>query len=457
MKVLARTRLRGFTLVELMVSLVAGLIVTIAVVGMARSATLSFYEQTRLSTVQATVRSGAERLRQDLARASFMSTGNIHLARNDSKSVAPGQKISHIPGAASPARYAALVNLQGIHIAVGGSATPTGAQGPNSLSTVNGLNPDMLEITGNFTTDDSYRGKLQGDTITLQVPIAPDYFGDVANSRLLVSGETSLRTAFCPGTANGTACPFIARVVDPRGCQHYAVISTVAMSGANGAIQLSAPLTGSPVLTPAQDESSCGANDQEEVSISPVQRVRWYIGPTNPVLSADTAVEPEPGNKFDLYREILDASTAAGGTVASPGGRQLVAEYAVDLKFGITVDDANPLLAPPANHRVFDMDLNPLDITDWTKAASSTTNTIPAAPALPYSGPAPQRVRSVRFRLATRAALPDRRSNITIIPTQPWYLSRYCVGAAMATCTNFARVRTIMSEVALTNQLGMTY
>ena len=96
-------RARGFTLVELMTSLLAGLVVTMSVVALARSATTSFYEQARLTTVEGTVRAGAERLRQDLSRASFMSTGNMKLARNDSISVPVGQKISHLPGAAAGA------------------------------------------------------------------------------------------------------------------------------------------------------------------------------------------------------------------------------------------------------------------------------------------------------------------------------------------------------------------
>ena len=38
----------------------------------------------------------------------------------------------------------------------------------------------------------------------------------------------------------------------------------------------------------------------------------------------------------------------------------------------------------------------------------------------------------------------------------PGYISRYCTEAATP-CKNFARARTIMSEVQLINQAGMTY
>ncbi len=428
-------RRRGFTLVELMVSLLAGLIVTTAVVGLARTATTTFYEQARLSTTEATVRSGAERLRQDLARASFMSTGNIFLARNDSGTVPFSQKISHMPGALTPSRYGALNDLQGLRINVGGSALAA------PLSVANGLSPDSIELTGNFTTDDSYRGTLNGNTIVLRAT------SDVAVARLIAGADPNMavHNAFCPGTIPPAAPPpHMARVVDLRGCQHFVLISTVVGNALGATVTFAAPTGGGqPVLTPAEDQSTCGANDMEEVTISPLQRVRWYVGATATSLQADPLVEAVD-RKYDLYREILDGT---GARIPAPGGPQVVAEYAVDLKFGISVDDPAVGLIPPANHKSFDMDANPSEITQWTRAASSTL----------AGGPGPQRVRAVRFRLATRAALNDRREDLKLIPAQPQFISRYCTELPLAGCGKWARVRTIMSEVTLMNQLGMAY
>jgi Tfp pilus assembly protein PilE/mRNA-degrading endonuclease toxin of MazEF toxin-antitoxin module len=433
----ARARARGFTLVELMVSLVAGLIVTIAVVGLARTATTTFYEEARLSTTEATVRSAAERLRQDLSRVSYMSTGNIKLARNDSPSVPFGQKISHIPGAATPSRYGALTdNLSGIRITVGGSQAA--AQGPNNLSTVNGLNPDSIELTGNFTTDDSYRGKMNGSN-----SIVLDVGKDPAVARLIAGPDPdkAVRNAFTPGSQSGTIPPFLARVVDPRGCLHFVVISNAVATATTVTLSFAAAVTGNPVLLPTEDESTCGANDQEEVSINPIQTVRWYIGATNTALAPDPSVN-QVGNKFDLYREIVDAS---GASIAAPGGPQVVAEYVIDLKFGISVDSPAAALPPPTNQLTFDMDTDGVAIGNWTQAASATST----------GNPAPHRVRAVRFRLATRASLPDRDAPLSLLPGQP-YISRYCTQAATP-CKQFARVRTIMSEATLMNQAGMTY
>jgi type II secretory pathway pseudopilin PulG len=444
----ARSGAYGFTLVELMVSLVAGLIVTIAVVGLARTATTSFYEEARLSTVEGSVRSASERLRQDLVRTAYMSTGNLPLAGLDSPTPPPalavpyGQRISHVSGA-SPSRYGAITqNLQGIRLNVNGSKVATDTT--HGLATLNGLSPDELILTGNFTTDDAYRGKVVANTIVVRVfdtdGVTPS---DPAVGRLIAGPDPdkAVRNAFAPGAQpSGVIYPALARVVDVRGCSHFVVLSAVAGTAAGATFTFAAASDGNPpILSPGMDAGGCGADLQEEVTINPVQIVHWYIGPTSVALRPDPAVD-DYLDKFDLYREFRDATDAV---IPTPGGPQVVAEYAIDLKFGITVDD--PALPPPTNRRILDMDnaADVINIKNFTAAASGTAS----------GGPGPQRVRSVRYRLATRAALPDRTANLTVPPGAP-YIVRYCTDAA---CKHAARVRTIMSEVALTNQSRMTY
>jgi len=440
MKVASRptARRRGFTLVELMVSLVAGLIVTIAVVGLARTATTTFYEEARLSATEATVRSAAERLRQDLTRVGFMTTGNINLARFDNDFVPVGQKIAHGPSGPT-SRYGAMTNdLAGVRIDVGGSLPATAA-----LSGANGLNPDAIFMTGNYTTDDSYVG-----TLTAANTVVLDILRDPANARLLAGANptTSVRNAFTPGSPAGAVPPFVARVVDPVGCSHFVVLNGATGTAAAATLTFAAPTVGTPVLAPgATDNAVCGAIVSEEVRINPVQTVRWRLEGTSAPLAPEAALGLPVGTKFDLVREILDAT---GASVISPGGPQVVAEYAVDLKFGVTVDHPAAAFPPPTNQITLDMDTDGIAITKWGQTASTTS--LP-----PARAEAPQRIRSVRFRLATRAALPDRTLPLPSAPGAP-YLSRYCVIPG-GPCTTFSRVRTIMSEVALVNQAGMTY
>jgi Tfp pilus assembly protein PilE len=440
-----RASARGFTLVELMVSLVAGLIVTIAVVGLARDATTTFYEEARLSAVEGTVRSGSERLRQDLSRTAYMSTGNLTLGGSDLPPASPalavpyGHRISHVSGAGTPSRYgAATLNLQGIRIVTGGSKAATDSG--NALATLNGLNPDELVLTGNFTTDDAYRGKMVGNTIVASV------VDDPAVARLIAGPDPNLavRNAFAPGSQPaGVIYAALARVVDARGCSTFVVLSDAAGTAAGATFTFAPTLDGNPpILSPGVDAGGCGADPQEEVMINPVQIVHWYIGPTSVALRPDPLVD-DFRNKFDLYREIRDAYD---GVIPTPGGPQVVAEYAVDLKFGITVDDPGTAVVPPANRKTFDMD-NAADIPNIKAYLETPSSTIASGVA------GPQRVRAVRYRLATRAALPDRAAPLPVPPGAP-YIVRYCTEA---TCKHAARVRTLMSEVTLTNQTRMTY
>lgn len=437
---------RGFTLVELMVSLVAGLIIAMAAVGLAKTASTTFYEQARLMSVESTTRSAAERLRADLGRVSYMSTGNIRLARNDSATVPFGQKISHSVGG-STSRYGAVTaNLSGIRIRSGASRTnavisTAGAEGANALSTNNGLKPDAIEITGNLTSDDSYQatwlgsgtdGACGGPHLTMKRD------ADAAVRRLLNASDPdkAVKAVFRPVAAN--AVDYLARIVDMRGCQHYVPVCDAGGDATSAFIDLRADATGAAILSTVQDGSTCGGNIGEMFTVSPVHHVRWYIGPnTDARLATDTIVDATD-NKFNLYREMLDANYAPLPN-ATP---EIVAEYAIDLKFGIVVE--NP--GPPVSLDVLDLDSDNGggNVDKWTGAASAATSN-------------PQRVRSVRFRIAVRAAVPDRTANLIVPPGAP-YLSRYCLeNATPANCKKFARVRTLVSEVALTNQAGMKY
>jgi hypothetical protein len=201
---------------------------------------------------------------------------------------------------------------------------------------------------------------------------------------------------------------------------------------------------------------NCGwGGGQEEVIISPLHRVNWRIAPASTV---QPRILPLPGADlpaahFVLVRELLDAlGNALPGPPAGPLP-QIVAEYVVDLKFGVVVENYLP---PPNNISVFDVDSDPGGgpIATWTQPIFNTL----------YGQPGPQRVRSVRFRLAVRTPQPDR---VAPLPEPAPYILRYCVDPARGcppvdfqdrnSRPNYARVRTIHSEVALINQARMNY
>lgn len=438
---LRRRRARhGFTLVELMISLVMGLLVTLAAVGLARTATNTFHEQARLSLTEMGVRSGAERLRQDLMRVSYMSTGNIAL---DPKVARRADWMS----AAQRARYPYLTNLQGIRVFVGGSKAGTEGSTELKLATGNGLNPDVLEITGNLTTDDAYIGTIAmggacpagGGQVVLIDPRA-----DSASYMLVGGGDAgaasvlaAARSAFLPADDR----QFLAQVTDAMGCKHYAPVCAVTLEGEMIGVHLVGD-GGRAVLyshsvhdayeNPPGLAASCGASEGGKVSIAPVARVRWALTPSTALLAGGDASGP----KFDLTRQLLDVEGAPVGEA------EIVAEYAVDLKFALTLwDPTTAATSAPA-----------VEVLDFDDAAA---NDLVASTSV--SGMrGPQHVRSVRFRLATRASTPDRSVDLPTAPGRP-YMSRYCIDGELSSCTRFARVRTIMGEVALQNQARMFY
>lgn len=449
-----RRALRGFTLTELMVSLVMGVIVALAAVGLSKTATTTFYEQARSTTAEGTLRAASTRLRQDLMRASFMSTGNIAL----------DPKVARLQSATTPAaiaRYPALTRLRGLRIDVDMRADG----GIPATLTTNGISPDALELTGNFAADDQYSGTIQDggtssgygscsnpQTITL------DSAGDASTYTLGGGSGGAVDPVVLLANAKAAFMPkgntlFLAQVTDAIGCNHYVPVCDVAVTGASPSpvlkIMVQSPGTGRAVLysnSSSADQGSvarnCGASEGGRVTIAPLQRVRWFLDVSTSVnLAADPGVET-PDKKVDLMRSILDFN---GGTVFT----EVIGEYMVDLKFGIVLDD--PTGTGANRQKVIDIPFDTADpnnnLIDKDTADDLT---------LTAGNPGPQRVRAVRFRMSARAAVPDRREDLN--PDAGQIRARYCVDSNIATCkAGWARVRTLTSEVVLTNQAGMFY
>src|SRR5258708_34442648 len=70
-------RSRGFTLIELMVAITAGLFVAISAFALAKQGSRFFQQEARVANAQFSATLGFDRLRADIARAGFLSTANI--------------------------------------------------------------------------------------------------------------------------------------------------------------------------------------------------------------------------------------------------------------------------------------------------------------------------------------------------------------------------------------------
>ncbi|HVJ93069.1 MAG TPA: prepilin-type N-terminal cleavage/methylation domain-containing protein, partial [Labilithrix sp.] len=307
---------RGFTLVELMIAMVMGLIIALAAVGLARTATNTFFEQARISGVEANVRAASERLRSDLSRVAYMSTPNIHF----------DPKIARVPGTVgAPYRVTALADLQGIRI------TPATATEVNS--TKNALSPHDVYVAGNLTTDDVYRGQFLatgvgcGGTGGAQIRLSGR--SDAAVRRLF-NGETDAATivqmtqlAFMPGERMDppqTGHEYAVQVMDMRGCFNYMTICGVGQTTELETVDLflKGDNANSILTTQQLGGDTCGAQVMEEVAVAPVQRVRWFLASDLDTRRSDPATEGAGAGseqkKINLNRQLLaaDGATAIG-------------------------------------------------------------------------------------------------------------------------------------------------
>jgi len=444
-------RTAGFTLVELTVALVAGLIVAIGIVGLSREATATFHEEMRSSAAEATLRAAVDRLRADLQRASYMSTPNIVSDPKVAKWMGDPNNVFRV----NPTTGAAIVHLAGIHLVSGGSA----ANAPLSTAQTPPLTPDIIEIGGNMTSAEQFdvqtinvnQGVCARITISGASPamyrlnaagpnaqaaefnnIFQPYPGHQFIVRLLDDTGRSQFLATCPGT--------------PTGINNTAVPPTAWVDVALGVAQL---------LTPQGTGNVGGVTPipAGRAWINPVQLVHWEItsAVTEPAqytkaLARQSLVAVPDPNKYDLVRSYVDA---AGAVI--PETSEVVAEYAVDLKFAFSVDNSLVGARPPQPSMLtfaFDDPANQAWADDVYKVQGAANM--------------PQRIRIVRARVATRTAQPDRAVNVPVANYAPQaFMYRYCMTPGACAISNgtmrWARVRTMTTEVALANQAGAFY
>lgn len=464
-----RARASGFTLIELTVALVAGLLVAMAVATLSHESTATFNEEIRISAAEATLRTAADRLRADLQRASYMSTPNIEM---DPSITRPFGQTAALPSNAT----AAAKTLQGILFTPG--TTGYNANNGLTLETVNGLTPASVDITGNLTTADAFEVQTKavvGSCCRVQLAASSPSMYRLLNSNSAgtpdKNAETEIQNIFAPAPApNGatgtTNAQFWVRYTDTVTNKSEYILTCnnagqpIASMGLIGTvIQPFVLLAQCPMVGSTTEMTVTNGNTGGTATINPVITARWEVvapgGGGTPIPAQDIAaldnspLEAGPdANKYDLVRSIVD-----GNGNLLPQTTEIIAEYVVGFDLAFSVDtQAGTTGASPT--------IQPYDFGDVRNANTAAT----VAPLLttPVNGPAtpdPQRIRAIKFMLATRAAIPDRASSIPVATVGDGgggtFLYRYCMNPGNCTgnkLVQWARVRTLVSEVALPNQ-----
>jgi Tfp pilus assembly protein PilW len=489
-------------MVELTVALVAGLVVAMGVVGLSREATATFSDEGRSSAAEATLRVAIERLRGDLQRAGYMSTGNIvldpFLALTPGSTAGAANQAAYLPTAAAPTcalgGMCGLQNLTSIYWLDNGSngagavnnKVTSAAQTPTASPVA--LTPDLIQIAGNMTTSEEFDVQnivygsnaacAAGGTVITLSPASPaivrTFGGTPPNAANAASYTTILGNIFTPDGAS----TFLVRLVDNTGKSQFLATCPPPTVGFDAAFNPYVLVDGA--NTPIFYGSASGTTSVVGgvtgrclgCQINPVQIVEWELtnsssgaGATHKEPTFDSAnlgnlsslVKTADANKYDLMRTYLDAT----GTFLS-GTSEIVAEYAVDLSFAFTGESgtsAAPTATSNTTSCAFDDNASPSCNSRWGQQVHPIVpGTVP-----PFYGP--QRIRTVRARITTRTALPDRSEAIPIVPgpypsAAPFqtYLYRYNLpaGAYPAPLT-WARARTVTTEVATPNLMRNFY
>ncbi|WP_437337273.1 PilW family protein [Sorangium sp. So ce394] len=411
---------RGFTLVELLVAMAAGLVVSLAAFLLSKNATRFFQNEARASASHLAATVGLNRLAADLQRAAYLSTPNIRL----------DPEVCQVP----PAPLG-LNRLAGIWIRRQGSVFEGGSE--LSQSVANELYPDSIIIGGSLSSNELFEfRKISDATGALVVELNPN---SAAVQRTLQRANGSgqgLSQIFAPNR--------ILRVMVRGQTQFlYGVIQGTNVQGDPPNL-IAITLKPSPGLPMLSGFGRCGVTPGGATGdagwVNVVNRVRYNIRslvgketPYAPLVAPIAAEQTGDDGRTELVRVELDDENNE-----IPETLELIAEYAVDLKFGISAaeESADPNVTDPF-------------ITRYPIMATDNAAVYNIAASNDQSDAAPQRVRSVQVRLSTRTRAPDR--DVGFPERSDGRRLRFLIPGIVGE-TTFARMRTLYADIALPNQ-----
>jgi len=462
-----------------MVALTGGLFVSIAVFALSRDASRFYQRESRVADSTLNAVQGFERLRNDLQRVGFMTTAHLGVDPSWCQPSTP------LPNNAGP-----FIGQQMADIAI----TPDALAAANPVLQANGITPDQITIAGNFNSVDQFPiWGVQGSpgqpaTVFLQTNIGP-LLRMAYSARLDPWNVPGSRLALLDGLFPRNR---VLRIVDQSGRSHFAVIGGTT-GGANPTIQVTNDM---PLRYREGTSSPCGLKDPDLGVVNAVEFVRYRLrnlksSGTNPEKvganyeyllldgsSLGAKAPPFDKERLELVREDLywNGSPAmvvdpTSGNVTANPAVELIAEYAVDLRFDVTVA-GNSLLGqrPIALGRCDTAGCTGGGVGDRTNYVGVVNPTTPTQSR-------PERVRGLRATVVVRSKEPDRVGNVvgdTLNPAvgirpngEPYryrvHIGRDGTGAGAGSPstptanTLWARVRSLTSEIALPNHARLAW
>jgi len=401
----------GFTLVELLVAIAAGSLVATAAVLLSKNAVRLFQEESRMSYAQMAVANGLGRLGIDIE----------HAGRNTTKNPRTDPRVCWLGLADWPD---GMRRLAPVHIEL----LPDLPQNAG-----NDIRNERITIAGDMDSGDNWVMNTTLPGATGATVILQPQSRSVRRLSALMNGADitqRLQEMFRAGR--------ILHIEGPTS-DYYGRIKGFSVSG-NPVETISVALEPTPTV-PMQPQSLLPCAIKGFGSGFPVHvisRIRYeirsvtadaaftdYVQPLNPVVGDDLRTE--------LIRSELNPED-----IVMPGTSELITEFALGMRFGLTTLAVNSQPDNPIIERFPILDPTP----------NSEIHSI-AGPA-DVVGSRPESIRSVHVRLSTRSRAPDRPTGLLGQPGRPY---RFFVSTAKG-ADKFARVRTLEREFTLTNMKG---
>ena len=398
---------RGFTLIELLVAMTAAMFVAIAAYAMAKQGARFFQQEARIASAQYSVTVGFDRLRTDLSRAAFLSTANV-------------QRDPFVcPPPTGHVGWGALANLAAVRL-------DDGTVGEDD--TLNGLAPEQITLSGSYASAELFPVRSVSANNN-----SFDVYLQIANGAMVRSMGGQLNAANLGAIFQVGR---IMRLLDDTGHLEFGIIAGSALD-VNGNPVVT--LAGQPAIAFRRQGGRCGIEGLGVgVQASVVSWIRYNLRQLGPgtagyqPLFANTVAGVGDDTRRQLVREELDASLQPiAGTL------EIVADYAVDLRFAFTAVTAQST-DPTLTRYPFG------DATNRTFASNVATS--------PQT-PGPERIRSIHARLTVRSREADRQAPITQVTTPAGNIFRFHLAGTLG----YARARTITGEVNLPNLAGLAW
>ena len=439
----ARRGQRGFTLIELIIAMAAGLMVSMAAFMLAKNATNFFQHEARISAAQVSAMLGMQRLTNDLSRAAHLATPNIQYQNAQN-----GRRFCGNLATLPPM----LKSLAGVRLAEGGSVVAHPAD--LAQSKLNGFNPDSVVVGGSFDSAEIFSAENPdiGSNGGLQLQLR-SHDGAMARTRAAAAKAGVLFSDYIDSIFKSGR--FLRIADDSTGSFYYGVIAKTDIKGLQPDETILVQLEATPSIPIKAPTNNCGlpgdplsgrpAPISGRLLVSVVSRIRYDLRSVAGDPRFKDVVAPNPGafdeNRTELVRVELDPD---GNEIAS--SLEVVAEFAVDLKFGVAA--ANRSATPVVTNYTLG------DATGYMYGRDVTT--------VPSGDPqAPELIRSLQVRLATRSRAPDRQGKHPPFFGSDGRRLLFCLEGFECSpdptkSYRWARMRTLYSTISLPNHGGFS-